>query len=87
MLSFYRERRREISSGSMSATRPLEYRRDGAFVFSENWEKGDARFGRPSFELRFGWQTATATDRDHFRLCVNYDRFSLTLPFITSGIR
>ncbi len=70
---------------------PLVYRERGSFVFGESWEKGDRRFGKEVHECRFGWQTGGALeapeDRYLFRLVVIYGRFSLTLPWVTTGIK
>lgn len=72
-------------------TQPLVYRERGSFVFTEEWDKGDRRFGEEVHECYFGWKLwgKQEAPEDHhlFRLAVFYGRFSLTLPWVTTGIR
>lgn len=84
---FYMGCHKRINQQTSKAAQSLTRKEAGAFHFSEDWKNGDTRFGRPSHRIRLGWITATRTDPDRFRLCVVYDRFHLTLPFVTDGIK
>ena len=86
LLEFYRKNENHLSEMKLCNVTPLLPNGENNFIFSEDWEKGDRRFKGSRRDLRFGWQMEIKP-RHCWRLIATVDRFSLTLPWITDGIR